>query len=945
MTSKRQPARSKTPSAQSLISVESIFNEMNEVVWSASLPEFRLLYATPSIQKLTGRPAENLVGKTDWWQSILHPSELESIAEISHQLKSKGRFTSRNRIIRPNGSHLRVHMSGKVVFNEANEPIRVDGVMVDRTHHHEAETALINEVRFQKVLIDISTTYINLDTDQLDAAIQNSLNDLGSFVNADRAYVFQYDFKANTTSNTHEWCREGIEPEINNLQDVPIEAIPFWLEKHKKGEPLYVPDVSRLPNSGDYSLRAILEPQGIKSLITLPMLDGNELLGFVGFDYVNDYYEYSERERKLLFVFVQMLINIRKRQLNERIIAEQESKFTNLIDTMNLGLIEVDAEGRIAYVNSGFLQLSGWKQHELAGKRFKSLEKKVTISVPVSGAQHLAEEASGDTEWLVETVQGKPRWWYVSESPRSDAGKVLVFLDITLQKELELELEKARDAAESAGKAKELFLANMSHEIRTPLNVVIGMVRELMKERLNTHQRSIVQQAASAAKHLLTILNNVLDVSKIESGELVIDHRDFNLESVANNVKSILNAEAEEKNLDFQIVVDKALAQAHIGDDIRLRQVLINLVGNAIKFTDEGKVWLTILKLKNLGDHELIRFEVEDTGVGMSEDFIQRIFDKFSQEQSTANRRFEGTGLGMSIANDLVGLMGGELRVQSQKHKGTRCTFELLLPHGDVSRIAGNAVSVHQGDLDGMKLLLVEDNEMNRFIASQSLLLFGCEVDEATNGKEAIDRLSERTYDLVLMDIQMPVMDGVEATRIIREELQLELPIVALTANAFKHDIQRYLDSGFNDYVIKPYEEEELLRKIARYNSSAQSKLNGTLDAVQLYNLQALQTLSRGNEEFVDRMTSIFIELAENSVNALRISRRQTNYHDLRAAAHKLKPSLQQMGIDALYHVIRDIEQFNPHQTPLDVLDKNLERIYTVLSRVVSELKNEKRGH
>jgi PAS domain S-box-containing protein len=364
---------------------------MNEVVWSASLPEFRLLYATPSIQKLTGRPAENLVGKTDWWQSILHPSELESIAEISHQLKSKGRCTSRNRIIRPNGSHLRVHMSGKVVFNEANEPIRVDGVMVDRTHHHEAETALINEVRFQKVLIDISTTYINLDTDQLDAAIQNSLSDLGSFVNADRAYVFQYDFKANTTSNTHEWCREGIEPEINNLQDVPIEAIPFWLEKHKKGEPLYVPDVSRLPNSGDYSLRAILEPQGIKSLITLPMLDGNELLGFVGFDYVNDYYEYSERERKLLFVFVQMLINIRKRQLNERIIAEQESKFTNLIDTMNLGLIEVDGDGRIAYVNSGFLQLSGWKQHELAGKRFKSLEKKVTISVPVSGAQHLAE--------------------------------------------------------------------------------------------------------------------------------------------------------------------------------------------------------------------------------------------------------------------------------------------------------------------------------------------------------------------------------------------------------------------------------------------------------------------------------------------------------------------------------------------------------------------------
>lgn len=938
MTGKRKSNSDGKSYKPHLISVESIFNEMNEVVWSASLPDFTLLYATPSIRKLTARSAESLIGRTDWWRSILHPSETDTIACISHQLKHKGRFTSRNRILRPDGSSLHVHISGKVVFNEANEPIRVDGVLVDRTHHHEAETALVNEVRFQKVLIDISTTYINLDTHRLDEAIQNSLRDLGRFVNADRAYVFSYDFDQNTTSNTHEWCKEGVAPEIENLQNVPLEAIPFWVDKHRIGEPLYVPDVSRLPDLGPDSLRAILEPQGIKSLITLPMLDGDKLLGFVGFDYVEDYYAYSERERKLLFVFVQMLVNIRKRQENERIIAEQESKFTRLINTMRLGLIEIDQKGRVVYVNSGFVVLSGWDAELLTKGSYDDLLDKVAVSIPVSGADvPLSKRSSHDTEWMVKRPDGDTRWWFVSETPRNDNGKVLVVLDITVQKQLEMELEKARDAAEGASKAKEIFLANMSHEIRTPLNVVIGMVRELMKERLNTHQRSIVQHAASAAKHLLTILNNVLDVSKIESGELVIDHRDFNLESVANNVKSILSTEAYEKNLDFRVYVDSRLAKAHVGDDIRLRQVLINLVGNAIKFTDEGKVCLSIRKIKELDEHELIRLEVEDTGVGMSEEFIQRIFDKFSQEQNTANRRFEGTGLGMSIANDLVSLMGGELTVESQKNAGTRCSFDLLLPVGDVSRLSGNSVAVNPGDLDGMHVLLVEDNEMNRFIAGQSLLLFGCEVDEATNGQEALERLRESVYDLVLMDIQMPVMDGVEATRIIREELELGLPIVALTANAFKHDIQRYLDSGFNDYVIKPYEEDELLRKIARYYTRKSEKPKGKRPE-SLYTLDALNELSRGNSEFVNRMVGIFTELATESVKNLQHARESHNFDELRTTAHKLKPSLQQMGIDSLYHVIRDVEQFNPRQTPMDELDALLSEIYTTLNVVIDEL-------
>jgi CheY-like chemotaxis protein len=252
------------------------------------------------------------------------------------------------------------------------------------------------------------------------------------------------------------------------------------------------------------------------------------------------------------------------------------------------------------------------------------------------------------------------------------------------------------------------------------------------------------------------------------------------------------------------------------GDGVRVRQVLINLIGNAIKFTEEGYVKL---KLKLIDDDpkvQTLRIEVKDSGIGMSEEFIAHLFDKFSQEENTANRKFDGTGLGMAISRDLVRLMGGELMVESKKGKGTHCWFDLKLSKAD--QFSGDlfldSADINEESKKDIQILLVEDNEMNRFIAIQTLKQLNVGLAEATNGREAVEILKRERFDLVLMDIQMPEMDGVEATDRIRRELGLEMPIIALTANAFKHDIQRYLNIGMNDFITKPYEEEVFLKKV-----------------------------------------------------------------------------------------------------------------------------------
>lgn len=499
----------------------------------------------------------------------------------------------------------------------------------------------------------------------------------------------------------------------------------------------------------------------------------------------------------------------------------QEEKFRNIIENMNLGILEVDNNDVIQYANNSFSQISGYSLDDLKGQyAHKLLTKKTDEKVIREIIKERNKGESGNFEVTIFTKSGEERIWFISGAPHyNDKGEIIgsigVHLDITEQKNLEKALEKAKDKAEEASRTKELFLANMSHEIRTPLNIILGMTRLIKKETLNDRLNEYVNHSQYAANHLLSIINDILDMSKIEFGEMKIQLNQFNLHSLSNALESIFTPNAEEKGLMFLYSISDEIYENLLGDDLRIRQVLINLIGNALKFTEKGFVSLNIRLISENLDSQKILFEINDSGIGMSEDFVNHIFDKFSQEANKANRKYAGTGLGMTICRDLLSLMDSELKIESKKGEGTKISFELEFKKLYTSISEKEYVNEIFKNVTGKKVLLVEDNKINRLIAGKSLEIIGCIYKEAVNGLEALELLKNETFDLILMDIQMPEMDGVEATKIIRNELKITIPIIALTANVFKQDIDSYLAVGMNDFIIKPFEEENFFEKIS----------------------------------------------------------------------------------------------------------------------------------
>jgi len=930
--------------------LESIFNEMSDVVWSLKYPELTPFFITPSINNLLEESTNSINFNIEYWNQKIHYEDVGVIRAIKNSLFKKGNFNVKHRIFTSTGQVKWVRNKGKFIYNPDGQPTRLDGVISDRTQQYVAQESLDQEILLQEALIDIASTYINLDPKEVENTIYNSLQKMGLFVSSDRAYIFDYDFDKETTSNTYEWCNDGIEPEIMNLQDVPILFFPQWIEKHKKGEAFYIQDVFKLNDEDERGLKEILMPQGIKSLITIPLIDSNELIGFVGFDSVRTHHQYTEKEKRLLFLFGQMLINIRNRQKWDNQLRIQEEKYRNIIANMNLGLIEVDLNGIIMFANQSFCEMSGYDLRELKNQHinsfFKSDQKK---QIENHAYDQLSSDHSISLEIEIFRKNKEARWWFISSAPQYNdkgqlMGSIVIHLDITEQKKLEQELAKAKTFAEAAAKAKELFLANMSHEIRTPLNVIIGMIRQLTKENLTQDQHFYVKQSESSAKHLLTILNNVLDIAKIESGDMEIICSSFSPSALAYNVHSIMYSQASEKNLSFILQVDPEIKTVLKGDETRLRQVLINLVGNGIKFTEKGLVRLSLESVGLNQEKQKIRFEVQDTGIGMSELFIEKLFDKFSQEYNEANRKYEGTGLGMAISKDLIQLMGGQLEVKSDKNEGTIFSFEIEFEIGNTQGLFISKSQFEEGIFKGKKALLVEDNEMNRFIAIQSLSFLGFETVEAENGLLAIQKLQETTFDMILMDIQMPVMDGLEATQHIREKLKIKTPILALTANAFKHDIDLYLKSGMDDFITKPYDENEFFRKIEYVMNLSSQNINQVVqdeNTPRLFNTESLEILSRGDHHFVLKMLSIFKKSSIENITKMQTYIESNDWISMKKLAHTMKPSIDQLEIVQLKEVIRWLEQFDGDSDLIALWETKIRTTIEVLTSVINDFHNQ----
>ncbi|HUP13260.1 MAG TPA: response regulator, partial [Niastella sp.] len=397
-------------------------------------------------------------------------------------------------------------------------------------------------------------------------------------------------------------------------------------------------------------------------------------------------------------------------------------------------------------------------------------------------------------------------------------GSIGIHLDITQQKMLEKQLMEAKQLAEKSVHAKDLFLANMSHEIRTPMNAILGMSKQLQKTTLNQQQTSFLEIIGTAAENLLVIINDILDFSKLEAGKVTLEEIGFNMHDLATNASRVLKLKAEEKGLLFEVLVDPNVAPVLKGDPFRINQVLMNLLSNSIKFTKRGHITLQCLLKDSRPGHQSLEIVISDTGKGMDEGYLKNLFNKFSQEDESIARSYGGTGLGMSIVKQLVELMNGAITVKSKKGEGTQVNITLSFAEGtenDLPKKDNSHVEAHI--LADKKILLVEDNEMNRVVAETILNQYGASIAQAVNGVDALDAIRNHPFDIVLMDIQMPVMDGLEATRLIRNELHSTIPIIALTANAVKGEMEKCIQAGMNDYLSKPFEEEDLIRLIAKW--------------------------------------------------------------------------------------------------------------------------------
>ena len=392
----------------------------------------------------------------------------------------------------------------------------------------------------------------------------------------------------------------------------------------------------------------------------------------------------------------------------------------------------------------------------------------------------------------------------------------------------ESELIILRETAESAKLTKKNFLSNISHEMRTPLNGILGFADILSNAQLSKkEQDEYLQYIKSSGSILLKLISDMLEFNKIDSGKIEIKHETFHFREFIKQDIEAYAFHVKQKGLEFRINVDNAIPECIISDRHHLQQLMVYLLGNAIKFTEKGKIGIDIKMMKEYEDSALLKFCVYDTGIGITSDNNEKVFESFSQVNDTAGRQFGGSGLGLAIVKHLVNAMGGSIKFTSpspynDNHTVTRGTcFEIILPV-DVSRekrvaIPETMVIKRTGLERKLHVLLVEDNLLNQKLASFILKKIGCHAEVASNGLEALEMIGKQNYDLVLMDIQMPVMDGLQASMAIRKELHLDVPIVALTANTFKEDVENCINAGMNDHLGKPYKEDQLIQMINKW--------------------------------------------------------------------------------------------------------------------------------
>ncbi|MDD3118308.1 MAG: transporter substrate-binding domain-containing protein [Victivallales bacterium] len=649
----------------------------------------------------------------------------------------------------------------------------------------------------------------------------------------------------------------------------------------------------------------------------------------------------------LLIIFLLLLLRHQRRELRHRKSTENQMKDNLMI----LETIFDTIPGPVFYVgiNGEFIDCNRAFADEIIGMpKGKMIDRQLADIIALQNAdkitffQHKTSEliqAGGIQIYDMDFVcaDGSPRDFsvYSAAFKRSDkeAGIINIMLDISEKKKIEKELMLAKNMAEAATDAKSNFVANMSHELRTPLNAVIGITHLIMQTELTNKQLGYLHKIDTASRHLLGVINDVLDFSKIEAGKMSMEQIDFSLNTIFRELKDMFSAKAREKNLNLTFTINPSVPGSLRGDPLRLKQILINLVSNAVKFTDSGEVGVVAEFSRKRGNRVRIKFSVVDTGIGMDREQLDNLFIPFTQADNSMTRKFGGTGLGLVITKRLIELMDGKLEVTSAPNTGSNFTFDAEFEVGKLTEevtdtstiIAINRMAMKSKNLDkiekirGARVLLVEDNAINRQVAREMLTQVGIVVDSAENGQEAVAAVVDagKEFDAIFMDVQMPIMDGYKATEAIRNAGKT-VPIIALTAHVMPTAIKRCLQSGMNDHLNKPLNPELMYTTLLKWIKPGerqysppppppQTTAEPLCDMPGLNLSKALEPINNDQalmRQLLDTFRKDFGHEGDNIIRALE--QQDTNY--LRHSFHKLKGSASYIGADKIRGSAAELE-------------------------------------
>jgi PAS domain S-box-containing protein len=608
-------------------------------------------------------------------------------------------------------------------------------------------------------------------------------------------------------------------------------------------------------------------------------------------------------------------------------LVQNQKRLQSILDNATSFIYIKDLEGRYVVVNKQFKEAFNVDEESVLGKfpadfMEPSLAKRVTEKcneVKKTGKDIEIEE-------IIEMKNGN-RHFLITKFPLLDSqnniyGLAGIGTDITERALNEEQLKQSKQMAEDAKKLQEQFLANMSHEIRTPMNGIQGMTDLLLDTELTIEQKDFASSIKNSSDNLLVIINDILDFSKIQAGKLTIESIEFSLADVIHNTKAIFRQKVSEKNLYLRINIGEEIPPTLVGDPYRLNQILVNIIGNAVKFTNKGGITVDITATNRRLENLDLEFKVADTGIGIPKEKMLDIFESFTQATTETSRKFGGTGLGLAISRQLVELQGGSITCQSEINLGT--IFYFTVPFQSTAGksklfLPGTDVKNYKSLFENKRFLVAEDNEVNQKVITHVLKKAGGTVDIANNGKEAIQfLLTNKHYDLVIMDLQMPEMDGHAATIYIRNELKLTLPIIAMTASALKGEKTKCLEIGMNDYLSKPFEINFLYKCISQLlGDTIPNPTSKTMETPQntndnLFDLSMLQEMD--DHEYTAEILTIFLTTTPDEIYELKKACAATDFGYIYKIAHKIKGSAGLLQAERFVQVLEKLEDLGRNQ-------------------------------